>query len=95
LDEESHVTLNPVLQAFLKLLKFPLIAGVMNLLSELYIIDHYLAFFHMHPLEQKLTQHPSYSLFLTLTLAGVLLKNLHNVLHLIVSAVRIVKLDVR
>ncbi len=51
LDEESHVTPNPVIQGFLKLLKFPVIAGVMNLLSELYIIDHYLAFFHSHPLE--------------------------------------------
>jgi hypothetical protein len=95
LDEESHVTPNPILQGFLKLLKFPLIAGLMNLLSELYIIDHYLAFFHSHPLEQSLTQHPKYSLFLQVTLAGVILKNVHNVLHLLVSAVRIVKLDVR
>ena len=36
-----------------------------------------------------------YGLFLTVTFFGMLLKNAHNVAHLLVSAVRIVKLDVR
>jgi hypothetical protein len=67
----------------------------MNLLAELYIVDHYLAFFHNHPIQEKLTGHEHYGLFLQVTLAGVILKSVHNILHLIVSAVRIVKLDVR
>jgi hypothetical protein len=95
LDEESHVTPNALVQGFLRFLKIAPVAGAMNLLAELYIVDHYLAFFHNHPIQSKLTGHEHYGLFLQVTWAGVILKSVHNVLHLIVSAVRIVKLDVR
>lgn len=95
LDEESHVTPNALIQGFLRLLKVAPVAGLMNLFAELFILDHYLAFFHGHPIEQHLTRHEKYSLFLSLTLAGIILKNVHNVMHLLVSAIRIVKLDVR
>jgi len=50
LDEESHVTPNPLIQGFLRLLKVAPVAGLMNLLAELFIIDHYLAFFSGHPI---------------------------------------------
>ena len=50
LDEESHVTPNALVQGFLRFLKIAPVAGVMNLLAELYIVDHYLAFFHNHPI---------------------------------------------
>ena len=95
LDEESHVTPNPIVQGFLRFLKVAPVAGVMNLLAELYIVDHYLAFFHNHPMQRELTGHQHYPLFLQATLAGIVLKSAHNVLHLAVSAIRIVKLDVR
>ena len=76
-------------------MKIAPVAGVMNLLAELYIVDHYLAFFHNHPIQTELTGHTQYKLFVQVTVAGVILKSVHNVLHLIVSAIRIVKLDVR
>lgn len=49
LDEESHVTPIKPLQVILRILKIPVIAIVMELLSECYILDHYLAFFYSHP----------------------------------------------
>jgi len=51
LDEESHVTPNPLVQGLLRFLKVAPVAGIMNLLAELYIVDHYLAFFHNHPIQ--------------------------------------------
>ena len=51
LDEESHVTPNALVQGLLRFLKVAPVAGIMNLLAELYIVDHYLAFFHNHPIQ--------------------------------------------
>lgn len=96
LDEPSHVTPNQVLQGILYLLKVPGVSLVMNALAELYVVDHYLAFFGGHPLHSKLTGHNLYhTVFLGAALAGLIVKHGHNVAHLLVSAIRIVKLDVR
>jgi phosphatidylglycerophosphate synthase len=94
LDEESHVTPIKSLEGLLWALKLPGISLIMNLLAELFVVDHYLAFFPGHPHQVLLSTHPSYHLFLKLAWAGMALKTFHNVCHLLVSAVRIVKLDV-
>ena len=94
LDEESHVTPIKSLQTLLWILKLPGIAFLMNALAELYVVDHYLAFFPAHPLQVKLVACECYPLLVAAVQVGVCVKVAHNVAHLLVSAVRIVKLDV-
>ncbi|TNV73142.1 hypothetical protein FGO68_gene2396 [Halteria grandinella] len=94
LDEESHVTPVKIVQTILWILKLPGIALAMNAMAELYVVDHYLAFFPNHPLQVKLVTCECYGMFVTAVKAGLALKVGHNVAHLLVSAVRIVKLDV-
>jgi len=93
LDEEPHETPSPLLRTVLILLGK--IGTPVYLMSELYVVDHYLAFFGGHPLQVALTTHKSYGVFLQAVFVGLVVQHLHNVLHLFVSAVRIVKLDVR
>lgn len=94
LDEESHVCPIKPLELTLWFLKLPVVSLVMTLLAELYIVDHYLAFFPGHPLQVLLTGHPQYELFVQIVSWGAALKVAHNSAHLLVSAIRIVKLDV-
>lgn len=95
LDEESHETPFKPLKYFLKALKLPFIQIPMTLLSELYVVDHYMAFYSGHPLYSVFTLHSLYPLAMQLAFYGLILKHIHNVLHLVVSAIRIVKLDVK
>ena len=95
LDEESHITPIKPLQTILYLLKLPVISLIMNATAEIYVLDHYLAFFPGHPIFNWVTSHPLYSVLATASFFGLLVKHGHNVAHLLVSAIRIVKLDVR
>ena len=95
LDEESHVTPIKPLQTILYILKLPVISLLMNATAELYVVDHYLAFFPAHPLHTLFTSHALYAVLVKAAFFGLLVKHGHNVSHLLVSAIRIVKLDVR
>lgn len=91
LDQESHVTSNPAIQATLKLYKNPLVNFTVTALSEFFTFSFYMSFF---PNQFKfVTAHPSYNIILQLALVGAILKNLHNLLHLWTSSIRIVGLD--
>lgn len=94
LDEESHHTSIKPLQWILYTLKLPLVSLLMTLLCECFVVDHYLAFFSGHPLFIIVTSHALYPTLVTLSVVGAVVKHSHNVAHLFVSAVRIVKLDV-
>ena len=67
----------------------------MNATAEAYVLDHYLAFFPGHPVFTCVTTHALYNLMVKASFAGLVVKHGHNVAHLLVSAIRIVKLDVR
>ena len=95
LDEESHITPIKPLQLILYILKLPVISLLMNATAELYVVDHYLAFFSGHPVFTLVHGHALYPVLVKAAFVGLLVKHGHNVAHLLVSAVRIVKLDVR
>ena len=95
LDEESHITSIKPLQIVLYILKLPVISLLMNATAELYVLDHYLAFYPGHPIFNWVTAHPLYPVLVSASFVGLIVKHGHNVAHLLVSAIRIVKLDVR
>lgn len=45
LDQESHVSPNPVIQGLLKLFKNPLVNFAMTALSEFFTFTYYMSFF--------------------------------------------------
>ena len=92
LDEESHKTPNAVVQMVLLGMKSPLVSLAMTVLAEMFTYSYYISFFPTH--FTSLTSHPMYPLVLKLAIGGAIVKNLHNVTHLLVSSIRIVKLDV-
>ena len=93
LDQESHHTSNKIIKSILLALKRPMIGFAMNYLAELYTFSYYMRFF---PHEfQSVIKHERFSLMMQVALAGAILKIFHNVLHLWVSSLRIVALDVR
>lgn len=92
LDEEPHKTPNAFLSFALGVLRIPMVNFAMCGLSELYVFTYYVSFF---PKEfASVINHPQYNLIVWIAAAGILLKNIHNVIHLYVSSIRIVKLDV-
>ena len=56
LDEESHIVPIKPLQTILHLLKFPIVSHLMNAAAELYVVDHYIAFFPGHPVHDMVAQ---------------------------------------
>ena len=64
----------------------------MIFLSEVYTFSYYMKFF---PKEFSFVHsHPLYSTFMQVALGGAILKIVHNLLHIWVSSLRIVGLDV-
>lgn len=49
LDEQTEDSPYFLLSFVLAILKSPLINGSMNFMAEMYVVDHYLAFFSGHP----------------------------------------------
>jgi len=92
LDQESHKTSNTLIQGFLYFLKNPLVSFTMTFLAEAYTFSYYMKFF---PKEFSFVHsHPLYSTFMQVALGGAILKIVHNLLHIWVSSLRIVGLDV-
>jgi hypothetical protein len=93
LDQESHITPNPMIQAFLKLLKNPIMSFIMNTLAEIYTFSFYMKFYPNH--FEEIRQHPMYPFLMQFALYGAILKIIHNSIHIWVSSIRIVGLDVK
>jgi len=76
----------------LQILKLPFINLGMTFLAEFFVFDRYMSFFGNE--FKDVYQHPYYNIIKSLALYGLIVKHTHNVLHLLVSSIRIVKLDV-
>jgi len=69
-----------------------MISFAMNYLAELFTFSYYMKFF---PREfYPILKHEDFTFFMQIALAGAILKIFHNILHLWVSSLRIVALDV-
>jgi len=93
IDQEPHKCSNPFLQVILSALRFPLVDLAMTGLAEIYVFCYYMSFFQEE--FSQITSHPQYQVVRQLALYGIILKTIHNCLHLIVSSLRIVNLDVQ
>ena len=92
LDEKPHNSKNPILRFILTTLRFPLVDLVMTGLAEVYVFCSYINFFPEH--FELIRTHPQFNLVLGAAVYGMILKTIHNVLHLWESSMRIVGLDV-
>ncbi|CDW80689.1 cdp-diacylglycerol-inositol 3-phosphatidyltransferase [Stylonychia lemnae] len=93
IDQPSHKSSNPVLSILLKIFTFPVVNFAITTLSEAYTYSFYLSFF---PDQYKvLSSHPQYELLLKVALAGAVLKNIQNFIHLSAASLRIVGIDVK
>lgn len=62
-------------------------------LSEFYVFTFYMSFFPQH--FGEIRGHSLYPMLLKAALVGAIVKHIHNALHLWVSSIRIVGLDVQ
>ena len=65
----------------------------MTFLAEFFVFDRYMSFFGNE--FKDVYANPYYTMIKSLAFIGLIVKHTHNVLHLLVSSIRIVKLDVR